>query len=155
MAFDQTAIPLLYDQLVSRAQALAAFEQVIPHEPKAAPVSLPALAVWWQSLGPARGLSGLDATSPRCEFRARAYLSYRGKDEDVVEREMLVLASQVIGALSAAYTLGGEVMAVDLLGGWGEPLSAQGGYLIHDEQQFRVAEIVIPVVVDDGWIQEA
>ena len=37
-------------------------------------------------------------------------------------------------------------MAVDLLGGWGEPLSATAGYMQHDDKQFRVAELVIPVV---------
>jgi len=153
MAFNQAAIADLYGQLVSVAKTLADFETVIEHEPKAAPVSLPALAVWFAGFGPARGLSGLAATSARVEFRARAYLNFRSRPEDGIDPKLIFVTSQLIGAFSAGFTLGGEVMAVDLLGGWGEPLNATAGYVQHDEHQFRVTELVIPVVIDDVWSQ--
>ena len=155
MAFDVTAISALYSQVVSAAEKLAVFETVIQHEPKSAPVSLPALAVWFAGFGPARGASGLDATAARVEFRARAYLNALSKPENATDPKLTDVASQVIGALSGGFTLGGEVMVVDLLGGWGEPLSATAGYLSHDDKEFRVAELVIPVIFDNAWVQEA
>jgi hypothetical protein len=155
MAFDQAAIGALYAQIVSAAEKLAGFETVIQHEPKAAPVSVPALAVWFSGFGPARGMSGLAATSARVEFKARAYLNAMSKPEGTTDPKLIALASQLIGAFSAGFTLGGNVMAVDLLGAWGNPLQAAAGYVSHDGHEFRVAELVIPVVIDDIWTQGA
>lgn len=155
MALDASAVADLFAQVEARAQTLGDIEQVIGHEPRSAPVSLPALAVWFAGLGPARGLSGLDATSTRCEFRARVYLNGQAKDEDKIEQKLLYLSALVLGSFSAAFTLNGEAMAVDLLGGWGEAMSASPGWLHHDDKPFRVAEVVIPVLLDDTFIQEA
>lgn len=155
MALDATAIADLFAQVEARAQGLGGFEQVIGHEPRSAPVSLPALAVWFNGLGPARGMSGLAATSVRMEFRGRLYLNGQAKDEDKNEQRLVYLSALVMGAFSAAFTLGGTAMAVDLLGGWGNPLDAQPGWMTHDDKEFRVAEITVPVVLDDVWIQEA
>lgn len=153
MALDATAVADLFAQVEARAQALGGIEQVIGHEPRSAPVSLPALAVWFSGLGPARGVSGLDATSVRCEFRGRVYLNGQAKDEDKNEQKLLYLSALVMGAFSAAFTLGGDAMAVDLLGAWGSPLDAQPGWLAHDSKEFRVAEITVPVILDDVWRQ--
>lgn len=155
MAFDQAAISALYAEIVSAAKQLADFEVVVQHEPKAAPVSLPALAVWFAGFGPARGLSGLAATSARVEFKARAYLNAMSKPEDSLDPKLVLLISQLIGAFSGGFTLGGDVMAVDLLGGWGPPLEATAGYITHDSKEFRVAELTIPVLITDIWTQEA
>ena len=155
MALDPATVAALFAQVQSRAQVLAGFETLIAHEPKAAPVSLPALAFWWNGLGPARGLSGLDATSTRCEFRARVYLNAESKPEDKTEQELLYLSALVLGAYSAAFTLGSSVFAVDLLGGWGSPLAADPGWLVHDSKQFRVSELTIPVLLDGTFTQEA
>lgn len=155
MAFGASAIAALFDQVTSRAQALADFETLIAHEPKAAPVSCPALAFWWAGIGPARGFSGLDATSTRCEFRARVYLDALAKPEDATEQKLLYLSAQVMGAYSAAFTLGGVAVAVDLLGAWGSPLEASPGWLEHDSKPFRVSEITVPVLLDGTFMQEA
>lgn len=155
MALDATGIADLFAQVEARAQGLGDFEQVIGHEPRSAPVSLPALAVWFSGLGPARGFSGLAATSPRLEFRGRIYLNGQAKDEDKNEQRLLYLSALVMGAFSGAFTLGGTAMAVDLLGGWGNPLEAQPGWLPHDGKEFRVAEVTIPVILDDVWVQVA
>lgn len=155
MAFDQTAIGDLYGQLVSTAKKLGGFETVIRHEPKAAPVSLPALAVWFASIGPARGVSGLAATSARCEFRARAYLNALAKPEDDIDPKLILVTSQLLAAFTGGFTLNGDVMEVDLLGAYGTPLEATAGYIQHDDHQFRVAELTIPVIIDGIWTQGA
>lgn len=155
MPLDANGIADLFAQVEARAQGLGGFEQVIGHEPRSAPVSLPALAVWFNGLGPARGLSGLDATSVRCEFKGRLYLNGQAKDEDKVEQKILYLSALVLGAFSAAFTLGGEAMEVDLLGGYGNPLEVTPAWMQQDSKEFRVAEVTIPVILDDVWVQVA
>lgn len=153
MRLDPDLVADLFAQLVSATEKLTVFETVTAHEPKAAPVSLPAMALWWNGIGPARGLSGLDATSTRCEFRARIYLDAKAKPEDKTEQKLLHLSSAALGAYSEGFTLGGDAVAVDLLGGWGEPLSANPGWLEHDDRHYRISEITIPVLLDGTWRQ--
>lgn len=153
MALDATAVATLFAQVEARAQKLGDFKQVTGHEPRSAPVSIPALAVWFSGLGPARGLSGLAATSARCEFKGRVYLLAQAKDEDKNEQKLLYLSALVLGAYSGAFTLGGTAMEVDLLGSYGSPLEAQPGWQVQDSKEFRVAEITVPVILDDVWSQ--
>jgi hypothetical protein len=156
MPFDQEAISTLFARIVSPCKQIGVFRSsVIQHEPKAAPATTPALALWWSGIGPARGFSGLSATSARIEYRGRVYLNFKSRSEEDIDPLLMTLTSQVIGAFSSAFTLNGDVAAVDLLGGWGEPLSAVPGYVQHDGQEFRVSELVIPLIVDDVWTQEA
>jgi hypothetical protein len=153
IVFNQAGISALYAAVVSDAMALNLFPAVVKHEPKSAPQTDPTLAVWLQSLAPARGMSGQGSTTGRAQFGARIYSSFLAKPEDDIDPKLLELASALIGAWSGGFTLGGEVMAVDLLGMCGEPLSFEAGYITHDEKPFRVAELVLPVIVDDLWEQ--
>jgi hypothetical protein len=153
VTFNQAGIRALYAAVVSDAMALNLFPAVLGHEPKAAPQSDPTLAVWLQGLVPARGLSGLASTSGRAQFGARIYSSFLAKPEDDIDPKLLELASALIGAWSGGFTLGGDVMMVDLLGAYGDPLSFEAGYITHDEKPYRVAELVLPVIVDDLWEQ--
>ena len=155
MAFDQAAIVAVYAAAVSAAQKLNVFENVIQHEPKAAPVSLPACAVWTQSLTPVAAVSGLSATAGRLELRARIYLNFLGKPEDKIDPELIRLTSALLGAYSGGFTFAGTVMEIDLLGAYGQSLSATAGYIQHDSHMFRVMECEIPVVIDSLWQQGA
>lgn len=154
--FDQAAINTQFARLVSPCKQIGAFRSsVIQHEPKAAPTANPALAMWWADLGPARGASGLSATTARVEYAARVYLNFKSRSEEDIDPLLMSLASQVIGAFSSGFTLDGDVAFIDLLGAYGAPLSATPRYLAQDGQEFRTAEIVIPLIVDDVWTQEA
>jgi hypothetical protein len=153
VTFNQAGISALYAAVVSGAQVLNLFPSVLKHEPKTAPQTDPTLAVWLQSLAPARGMSGQGSTTGRAQFGARVYSSFLAKPEDGIDPKLLELASALIGVWSGGFTLGGEVMAVDLLGMCGEPLSFEAGYIVHDDKPYRVAEIVLPVIVDDLWSQ--
>ena len=155
MSFDQAAIVAVYAAAVSAAQKLNVFENVIQHEPKSAPVSMPACAVWTQSLTPVAAVSGLSATSGRLELRARIYLNFLGKPEDKIDPELLALTSVLLGAYSGGFTFAGTVMDIDLLGAHGEALSARFGFIHHDSHLFRVAEINLPVIIDSLWTQVA
>lgn len=155
MALDQNAVANLFAQVTARAQTLGDFQTLIAHEPKAAPVSVPALAFWWNGIGPARGFSGLAATSTRCEFRARVYLDGLAKPEDLTEQKLLFLTAAVMNAYSGSFTLSGTAVEVDLLGSYGSPLEASPGWMEQDSKQFRVSEITIPVLLDGTFAQGA
>jgi hypothetical protein len=155
MTFNQAAIKAVYSDALSVAKGLGPFETVIAHEPKSKPVSLPALAVWTQAITPVAAVSGLAATSGRLSLRARVYLNWLGKPEDAIDPELLRLTSLLLGAYSGGFTFGGDVMEIDLLGAYGESLSAQAGYIEHDGTMFRVMEVNLPIVIDDLWTQEA
>lgn len=153
MTFDQAAIRGVYSAALSAAKKLNVFENVIAHEPKAKPPSLPALAVWTQNLVPVAAASGLSSTSGRLGLRARIYLNFMSKPEDRLDPELIRLTSALLGAYSGGFTFGGQVMEVDLLGAYGESLSAEAGYIEHDGTHFRVMQVNIPVIISDLWVQ--
>lgn len=155
MAWDLSQVNDLYAEMISVAQRLAIFNAIVQHDPLTAPQSLPALAVWAASIAPARGRSGQASTSVRVEFGARIYRSQLSKPEEAMDPQLISLTSQLFGAWSGEFTLDGEVMALDLLGAWGTPLSGTAGWVTHDGKPFRVMEIVAPAVIDDVWVQEA
>lgn len=155
MGFNAAAINAVYAAAVSAAEGLGIFEKVIAHEPKAKPVSLPACAVWTQNLVPVAAVSGLNITSGRLGLRARIYLNFLGKPEDKIDPQLVALTSTLLGAYSGGFTFGETVMEIDLLGAYGEALSAEAGYIQHDDTQFRVMEISVPVIIDGLWTQEA
>lgn len=155
MSFNQAAIRAVYADAVSAAKQLNVFEIVIQHEPKAKPASLPAVAIWTQHIVPVAAVSGLAATSGRLGLRARIYLNFLSKPEDRIDPELIRLTSALFGAYSGGFTFGGTVMAVDLLGAYGESLSAEAGYIEHDGTHFRVMQCNIPVIIDELWTQEA
>lgn len=152
-AFSQTAISELYGQLLAAGQQSGIFKQVIAHEPRTAPQADPVLAVWLASLTPVRGVSGLAETAGRCQFAGRIYISLLAKPEDATDPALLYAASQLLAAWSAGFTLGGDVMEIDLLGAYGTPLGMEIGYIVHDEKPFRIAEITVPLVIDGLWVQ--
>lgn len=154
MSFDQAAINAVYAAAVSAAQKLAIFQSVIQHEPKAAPTSLPALALWWDHIVPVAAVSGLAATSCRLSLRGRIYKNFLSKPEDKIDPDLLRLTSILLGTYSGGFTFGGEVMEIDLLGAHGEALSSKSGYIDHDSHWFRVSENTIPVIIDSAWTQE-
>lgn len=143
----------LFDAVKSVAQKLAVFEDVILHEPKAAPQSLPLLALWLGPLTPLGAASGLSATAVRVALRGRIYISDLQKPEDAIDGKLLTLASQLLGAFSAAFTLGGQVELIDLLGIYGEAMASQPGYIDHDSRFFRVQELTLPLIIDALWSQ--
>jgi hypothetical protein len=155
MAFNAGAVNALFAALVSEAQQLGCFEQVIQHEPKNAPTSLPACAIWWQVIRPAR-TSGLASVSGVVSFRARIYeTAMLAEPPDAVDPGLLAHTGLLMAALSEGFTFGGTVREVDLLGAEGESLSAESGFIAHDSRTFRVAELTVPVVINDLWDEEA
>lgn len=150
MALDATT---LLDRTVSHALALGHFERVNQHEPKNAPGLGLSCAVWVDDIGPARGQSGLNATTARVVLNVRLYTSMLTEPMDDIDPNLMVALDALMGAYSGDFTLGGAVRNVDLLGATGTPLSARAGYLNQGGKLYRVMTITLPLIVNDLWEQ--
>lgn len=145
----------LTDAIVSMAQKTGLFAAVAGHEPASLPTSGVAAAVWLQSIGPAKRISGLSATAARVEFRLRIYTPMITGNMDAIDPAMATATSQMMALLSADFTLSGEIFAADLLGEHGTPLSAKADYYRQADQFYRIIDIAIPLAVDNVWTQGA
>jgi hypothetical protein len=152
MALD---IRTILDAVESHALASGYFATVNGHEPKSPPVSGITCAVWVEQIGPARGGSGLDSTSSRLALYVRLYSSLMQQPADAIDPDLMTALDTLMAAYSGDFELDGLVRQVDLLGTYGEPLSARAGYLAEAGGEYRVMTITLPLIVNDLWDQEA
>ena len=151
MALD---IVTILDAVESHALASGYFAAVNGHEPQSPPTSGVTCAVWVEQIGPARGGSGLASTSARLALFVRLYTSLLQQPADAIDPDLMAALDALMAAYSGDFTLGGLVREVDLLGAYGDPLSARAGYLVESGNEYRVMTITLPVIVNDLW-QEA
>ncbi|MEU8756212.1 hypothetical protein AB0C88_37570 [Streptomyces chartreusis] len=152
MALDIDAI---VDAVESHALASGYFPYVNGHEPKSTPTTGITAAVWVEHIGPARGSSPLNKTSVRLALFVRLYSSMMQQPADAIDPDLIKALSALFGAYTGAFTLGGLVRQVDLLGAYGDPLSARAGYLAEGDAEFRVMTITLPLILNDVWTQVA
>lgn len=152
MALDVTAI---LSGLTSHAKSLGLFEQVNTHEPKNAPGSGLRLAIWCDGIAPAEGRSGLDATSIVLTFNARIMTNMVQEPQDLIDPALLHAVDVLMTTYTGDFDLFGTVAEVDLLGQFGDGLSATAGYINYDQKLYRCMTLVIPLVVNDLWNQES
>lgn len=152
MALDITTI---LDAIQSHALASGYFETVNGAEPKSPPGNGITAAVWVENIGPAAGGSGLAATSTRLAFFVRLYTPMMQDPADAIDPNLMTALDALLAAYSGDFTLGGLVREVDLLGQFGDALSARAGYLVESGTEYRVMTITLPVVVNDLWEQVA
>lgn len=145
----------LFSAVESHALATAYFDRVNKHEPKNAPGRGLTAAVWVDKIEPALGKSGLMSTTVRLTLNVRVYSNMLQEPQDMIDPEILKAIDALMEAYSGDFELGGEAMFVDLLGDGGTALSAQAGYISTDNKMYRVMTIVLPIIVDNLWDQEA
>jgi hypothetical protein len=155
MSFDAAAVQDLFDKVQSHAMTLGLFDTVNTHEPKSAPGNGLWCAIWVQEISGMGSISGLNATSGRVILNVRVGKSFITSPEDGIDPDILTAVSTLMGDYSGAFTLGGSVRNIDLLGQAGQSLSAQAGYLTIDQKLYRVMEIVLPVLINELWTQNA
>ncbi|MFC4609724.1 hypothetical protein ACFO9E_18165 [Streptomyces maoxianensis] len=149
------AVSSILSQAASHAKRLGLFKQVMTHEPKSAPRNGLTACLWVNSIAPVPGVSGLAATSGRVELSVRIYESMLSEPQDAIDVRILGATEKLMAAYSGDFTLGGEVMEVDLLGAHGTALSAEAGYLNQDGKLYRVMVITLPLIISDIWNQIA
>ncbi len=140
------------DQVMSHVMTLGLFEAVNGHEPVSAPATggLTA-AVWAESIDPFN--SGLSQTGSRLTFFVRLYTSMTSAPLDAIDPRMIDAVDALMAAYNGAYTLGGTIKNVDVLGQTGPGLGAKAGYIPQDGKLQRVMTITLPLVVNDVWSQ--
>jgi hypothetical protein len=149
------AVSTILSQVTSHARRLGLFNTVTTHEPKSAPRNGITVCFWVSSIAPVSEASGLSTTSGRIELSARIYEPMLGDPQDAIDIRLLEATEKLLDAYSGDFTLGGEVMDVDLLGRYGTALSAEAGYLNQDGKLYRVMVITLPLIVSDIWDQTA
>lgn len=143
-------VPLL-SAIADHARRIG-FMNVYPYEPKAAPAQDGiAIAFWADTIRHAR--SGLASTSALVVLAGRVYLDCQGVPEDDADRQVVDAVDQLWTAYAGDFELGGTVRAIDLRGMEGVPLSAKLGWLEQDQRLFRIASLVVPVIVNDAWTE--
>jgi hypothetical protein len=152
MALD---IRTVFSAAESHALASGFFAAVNGHEPKSPPSSGITCAMWVEQIGPARGGSGLNSTSTRLALYVRLYTPLWQQEPDTIDPALMEALDWLMAAYSGDFTLGGLVRQVDLLGTYGDPLSARAGYLSEGGAEYRVMTITLPLIVNDLWNQEA
>jgi hypothetical protein len=152
VTFGQAAVQAIFDALLSHAMELGVFERVNGHEPKSAPGSGLTASMWAEAIRPVQA-SGLAATSGVLDMRVRVMSNMLQEPQDGIDPAILTAVSTLLNDYSSDFALGGNARNVDLLGEFGEALSAKAGYLEMDKRMYRVMDITIPIVVNDMWAQ--
>ena len=110
------------------------------------------LACWVNRMTiiPGRGLSGAGA---RLEIFLRSYQGALTDYRDDIDPTQLAGMAELFGVFVGGFTLDGYASFVDLKGQYGEPLDAPSGHLTLDRKIFRTYDLIIPLIVDDLWVE--
>lgn len=156
MADTPLDIATILNRVQDHALASGWFTNVNGEEPKSPPdTSGLTAAVWVQDIGPARGGSGLASTSIRLGLMVRLYAGLFTEPGDAIDPRLVQALDALMRSYSGDFDLDGTVREVDLLGQYGDPLSARAGYMVQGGTEYRVMDITLPVIVNDLWDQEA
>ena len=143
------------DALVSHAMETGWFDQVNEHEPKSAIGNGMTAAVWFTRLRPVPAASGLNVTTGVLEMRLRIYTSMTSEPLDQIDPRVVKATGDLLERYSGDFTLDGMIRNVDLLGEFGQALEALSGYLDVSGTKMRVVDIMVPLVINDLFGQEA
>lgn len=147
----------IVSRIASHAMRSGLFDRVTTHEPKNKPGRGLSYAVWVNRIEPARGQSGLKATTARVDMNCRIYVNMLQEPQDAIDAAVMNATDLMFEAYSSDFRLGGELgdnRFVDLMGiTQGHTLDAESGYINIDNMVYRVMTLHVPVVVYDAWPQ--
>lgn len=138
--------------IASHASESGLFNNVLSHELISPPTNGLTAAVWVQRIDPLPTASGLSSTTGRLLFNVRLYYN-SSQGSDSLEAEMINAATALMGAYSGDFEFGGLIRDIDLLGQYGEGLTAEAGYIEFSDSLVRVMTLTVPLVVNDLWEQ--
>ena len=150
MSLNTTAIT---NKLVSFSLKTGLFETVNMHEPKKSPGNGLTCALWAQSVGPAKGASGVSATTALLVMNQRLFSPMLQEPQDSIDPSILDAVDTLFTSYSGDFDLGGDVRNIDLLGQFSSGLAAQAGYINVSGINYRVMTITLPLVINDAWSQ--
>lgn len=159
MSVNPTAVQDIVDALVTRVQLLGIFETVNTHEPKTAPGNGLRCSIWANSIKPLPTASGLNTTSVLVTFMSRIFSSMLAEPQDAIDPGMVNASLLLMDAYNEDFGLSGittaDIRNVDLLGQFSDGLASQAGYLNIDGKMYRVMDVILPVIINDIFNQEA
>jgi len=79
----------------------------------------------------------------------RIYDNMTQEPQEDVEIEMAILVDQIMDDIAGEFDLGATIQAVDMLGMKGTPLGVKWGYVDVSGTMYRIADITIPLIVND------
>ncbi|WP_062434983.1 hypothetical protein [Herbidospora daliensis] len=142
--------------ILDHAAQSGLYDGVLGHEPISAPRTGLTIGVWAHHIKPIAKASGLNVTSARVLMFARIYTSTIQAPADDIDLLVGNACADLIGRLTGDYNLGGTVSNIDLLAAHGIAMESELGYLPQPNgEKSRIASIVIPLVFNDVWTQEA
>lgn len=143
----------LLNQVKTQMQNTGLYTAAYTHEPKSAPgIGQDITGAVWINKGPNPvQSSGLNSVSVRLEFMARVYSSALKEPADSIDSELLAIVDSLVTVLCLDLDFGSQARYLDLLGSDGEQFSVTWGYLTQDQKVFRVADFIIPVIINDAW----
>lgn len=151
MALD---IRSILDNIASHALATGHLDAVLGYVSKQSSTNGVTAALYVEDIRAIR-TSGLNNTTVRLEIEMQIYSStYQAPYEDI-DVNLALAVDAMFTALIGDFDLGGEARNIDIFGAWGQPLRVRSGLLNLDGKEFRVFQILIPVIVDDLWAQTA
>lgn len=145
----------IFDAVISDIQASGYFQKVNQHEPKRAPGTEMTASVWFLSLAPIPSGSGLANTSARLAFNVRLHQNMLLEPQDLIDPNMMRACANLMRRWhdDFDFSLDPMVRNVDVLGAYGQPMSAQSGYVEQDKKEFRIIDIELPIIINDVWPQ--
>lgn len=144
MALDVTAI---MNKLMSIAQATGQFRNVNGYEIRSSPANGLTLALIAGPYTPIKS-SGVNNLSMRLQVDGQIWLPMHVDKPETIDPKTMGAADAYFAALAGQFTLGGLVRCVDFHGMDGEQLSATPGYIEKDNKLYRVATLIIPLLIN-------
>lgn len=145
----------IQDEFISIAQRSGQFDTYQGHEAKNAPGKGIHFEVIYGGKRPAK--SGLSATSVVVTFLLRVFCDMLREPMDDIDVDLCVAADAIWDGVHGGYKFDNilGVRCGDLMGSDGEPMSDRSGYITISNTMYRAIDIVVPVIINDAYNQEA
>lgn len=149
--FNAAAATALFTAVQSYAEQLGLFQAVDTSEPPNAPgnrlycsivLADPAISCDGEH-------SGLAAVSGTITLAARIWSSAMQRPLEAIDPEVLAASCSLMAQLAGGFTLGETIRNIDLF-----RMSMRPVWVNFQGKQYRVAEVVIPAVINDLWTEE-
>lgn len=140
--------------VASHVMATGYFDTVLGYESKQSPSTGLNAALYVEDIRPIR-TSGLNNTSVRLEIELRLYSSTYQAPYEGIDITLAKATDAVFTSIIGDFDLGGEARHVDIFGAYGQPVRVRSGYMNISGAEYRVFQVITPIVVDDVWSQAA
>lgn len=155
MAVDYVA---LRDAVMTIAASTGQFLSVGAHEPTNAPTDANigfTAHVIYNGTSPILS-SGLASSSVRVEWIVRIMINAFADPRDLVDISLAGAADALVQAIMLNYDLDVPgVRCIDVRGMDGEPVRIMPGYLDISGTKFRIADVYVPILINDAWDEAA